>query len=255
MGCQDNHEKKSKILLFFLWNNFYFQFIFMKIFQPFFYIWLLTLGIISYYFFQLWNLENLFDFYIEITEKYKIYHSDTEEFSKYFHFYIILFFSVFFTFWWWIMSWKIKMIYMPLIIALIFWTLACYIPTVRFWFSIASISWILMFFIFFISLPSNNKELWILWKIKQRKITKLKNYGIQSQWIFVEILYDYSLKINNQPGQKAVFQTIHPLTQEKFLAESEVSFDPYFSLNIPKNIYVYFDKYDEKKYFCEIEKK
>lgn len=78
--------------------------------------------------------------------------------------------------------------------------------------------------------------------------------GIKVVWKLVNTITDYSLKINGRPGQKALIKVINPHTSKEEIIESDRSFDPYFWINIASKIDVYFDRHDEKKYFCNIEK-
>lgn len=77
---------------------------------------------------------------------------------------------------------------------------------------------------------------------------------IQVVWNFINTVTDYSIKINGKPGQKAIIEVINPHTLKKEILESHRSFDPYFWINISPKIDIYFDRHDEKKYFCNVEK-
>lgn len=217
-------------------------------------LWLIsTIGLIFWYFY-LWDIELLKDFLYTHKELYFPWSWESNELDREFIFIVSCFGSLFLFIWAWLMSGLIKMIFMPLIMALIFWSLWYYLEVVRFGFYIAASVNIIIFFVLFSTLPSFSQHLWIFTKIKGRTIRKLKEEWIEREGEFIQVITDYSIKINNRPAQKALIKVIHPITWVEQTIESERSFDPYFAVWIPTKIPVYFDRHDENKYFCDINK-
>ena len=89
-------------------------------------------------------------------------------------------------------------------------------------------------------------------KIKWKKLQKLKQEGIQVKGKFIDTITDYSMKINGRPGKKAIIEVKNPHTGMSMRVESDRSFDPYFSINIPQEIDVYFDRHDPNSYVVDI---
>lgn len=225
----------------------------MKIFSIFFYLGCVLFIPMVYGYFQLGWFENMMEYYKNFWIKYWIYDENIDFFTLNFHFYLLVFFSIFFTFWWGLMSGKIKMVYMPAVMALIFAVVWYFIETVRFWFYLTS--WIVFFTFIYtvISIPSMWNQIWFIKKLSQRRKNNFKNHALQAQWNFVQIITDYSIKINKRPAQRAVYQVLHPLTDKEFLAQSERSFDPLFPSKVPKVIEIYFDKNKPEKYLIDLQ--
>lgn len=227
----------------------------MKIFFRFLsLLWLIWIILLIIWYFYFWNIEWLKDFIYIHKDLILPSSLELDTFDKDYLFSFVSFGSIFLFIWAWLLSGLIKMVFMPLIMALIFGSIGYYVDVVRLGFYIAAFVNIIMFFILFSSLSSSSQHLWILKKFKGRKIKKLKEEWIQREGEFIQVITDYSLKINNRPAQKALIKVMHPLTGIEETLESERSFDPYFALWIPSKIPVYFDRHDEKKYFCDINK-
>lgn len=92
----------------------------------------------------------------------------------------------------------------------------------------------------------------IMPKLAQRKLNTLKQQWFLVQANFINTVSDYSVKVNGRPRQKAVVELIHPHTDKKITLESRGSFDPYFLVNKPETIDVYFDRFDPEKYIFDI---
>jgi hypothetical protein len=105
--------------------------------------------------------------------------------------------------------------------------------------------WFLVPFILFTIVP----------KVSSIKLNKLKINGIKVQWDVVDIIVDYSVKINGRPSQKLVIQVMHPVTWQLTQVTSAGSFDPYFKIWAPKIIDVYFDRIDINSYSIDLKDK
>jgi hypothetical protein len=92
----------------------------------------------------------------------------------------------------------------------------------------------------------------ILPKLAVRKLRILKQEGLLVKGRFIKTIFDYSIKLNGRPRQKAVVELIHPVTEKKVLLESRGSFDSHFLLETPETIDVYFDRLDPKVYIFDI---
>ncbi len=224
----------------------------MKFFSIFFYLWIPCLLACIFGYFYFGGLDNFFEYFKNILIQYKIYEANVDDFTANFHFYLFLFFSVFFTFWWGLMAGKIKFAYMPLIMASIFAGVWYHVETIRvsYYITAGIIFWIFVFMSF--TIPSFWNQIGIIKKISDKRKNNFKNTAIQTSGQFVQIVTDYSLKINNRPAQRAVYKTTHPHTGEEFLAESSRSFDPLFPTNSPKQVEIYFDRHNPKKYLIDL---
>ena len=102
------------------------------------------------------------------------------------------------------------------------------------------------------TIPSFWNQIGIIKKISDKRKNNFKSNAIQTSGQFVQIITDYSLKINNRPAQRAIYKTTHPLTSEEFLAKSDRSFDPLFASKVLKTVEIYFDRHNPKKYLIDL---
>jgi hypothetical protein len=164
------------------------------------------------------------------------------EFHREFNYYLVLFLSGFWVFFSFMMSWMMNIWVVFLIPSMIFVTVA--IKTEMYSFIFWAI-WFLVPFILFSIVP----------KVSSIKLNKLKSNGIKVQWDVVDIIIDYSVKINSRPSQKLVIQVMHPVTWQLTQVTSAGSFDPYFKIWAPKVVDVYFDRINIHSYSIDLKDK
>lgn len=209
----------------------------MKFFSIFFYLWLISSFILLNIFIINWFDVNQTQLYILDNLNKYIIKWNIDETDKYMYSYLSIFIPIFLFVWWWAMSWKIKPHYIPLYMAIIFWTIWYYIETVRTWFYIASIINVWVFL-----LLSYIFNWFIFWYIKKRKNQELIDTWLMETWYLKDIITDYSVRINWRPALKWVYEVKNPYTFEKILVETWRSFDPLFKSKTKETTQIYFNE-------------
>lgn len=190
----------------------------------------------GYYFYWIEGSKDILIWLFNITPR------DIQFFREFYYYMWLWLWGYFFVFSL-MMTGKIPVWFMFLLGSFCFWTVAYNVEMLRIPFIIPTLIFFWVFYFFTIT-P----------KIKERKYQKLKQNGIHVVGEFIDTITDYSIKINNRPRQIALVEVINPHTAIKETIQSEWSFDPYFSVNINREVDVYFDRFDSKKYVVNIKK-
>jgi len=162
-------------------------------------------------------------------------------FFKEFYYYMGLFLSLFFLPFSLMMSWRISIWYVFLVWSFVFWSVAYFVEMVRIPFIIPTLAFFWVFWLFTIT-P----------RMKKGKLKRLKIEWLEVEWTFIDTITDYTVKVNGRPRIKAIIDVINPHSWKLIRIESDGSFDPYFWINMPKKIKVYFDRHNQNIYICDI---
>ncbi len=88
--------------------------------------------------------------------------------------------------------------------------------------------------------------------IKKKQLNKLKLEWILAKWKLIDTFTDYTVRVNGRPRIKAIVDVQNPHSWELMRIESDWSFDPYFAVNLPNEINIYFDRNNTNKYIFDI---
>lgn len=195
-------------------------------------------GLVAYaYYYHTLGLEWSKDYLISFTNK-----TWSEiDFFREFYYYIGLFLSIFFLPFSLMMSWKLHMWYMFLIGSFAFGTTAYYVEILRYSFIVPTIIFFCVFWFFSIT-P----------KIKKKQLKQLKLEWILAKGKVIDTFTDYTVRVNGRPRIKAIVDVKNPHSWQIVRIETGGSFDPYFAVNLPQDIDIYFDRHDENKYVFDI---
>lgn len=207
-----------------------------KIFDFTLFLSLIGIWLYAYFFFTL-GLEGSKDYLISFTNK-----TWSEiDFFREFYYYMWLFLSVFFFPYSLMMSGRLHMWYMFLLWSIAFWATAYYVEMLRYSFIVPTVIFFCVFWFFTIT-PN----------MKKKQLNKLKLEWILAKWKLIDTFTDYTVRVNGRPRTKAIVDVKSPHSWQTMRIETDGSFDPYFAINIPTEIDVYFDRHDEKKYMFDI---